>query len=124
MTENVKLLSLCEVLKRMGVPPHLKGYECIVEAVPYIMLRVPMAEIYRLVAVELKTTPWCVERNIRSAAEVSIDRIGQREIFEIYGNALPLSGKPSNAQLLVTAARMMNGMLPHSRSRNFEKMAI
>ncbi len=104
------------VLIYMGIPAHIKAYDYMLEALPLVAQRVPIYEIYRIVGESCGCSLWAVERGLRVAAGRSVDRMGYTALVEIYGNTLPMSGVPTVAQLLVTAARLAYGMLPYART--------
>lgn len=117
LREKPSFDALTDVLAYMGVPCHVVGYDYMLAAVPLVVERCPMMELYRRTG-EVCGTSWsAVERALRLAAERSVDRIGIDALDTIYGNTLPLDGVPTVSQFLVTAARMWFGMLPYARKK-------
>ena len=104
------------VLVYMGIPTHIKAFDYMLAALPLVAQRVPICEIYRSVGESCGCSAWAVERGLRWAAGKSVGCLGCAALDEIYGNTLPLSGVPTVAQLLVTAARLAYGMLPYARA--------
>lgn len=97
-----------KLLKDIGVPPHLSGYEFIKSAV-LIALEHPSAvnritkEIYPEVAKKHKTTAARVERAIRHATEVSVDNMPFDMYEEMFGNTINANkGKPTNSHFIAT----------------------
>ena len=111
ITKEELTVEIYDTLADMGIPSQLLGYDCIHAAIPLVVQAEPMGRIYKKVAILLDLTPASVERNIRTAAAASIKNLSQDDISRIYGNSLNWdSGTPTNAQLLVTAARRIYGM--------------
>lgn len=103
---------LFAVLNDIGVPAHLLGWECLFYAIPCVAGGMPIWKTYDKVAYQLGTSSFAVERNIRTAAQSSVDRLGVDGISRVYGNTLsPEKGVPTNAHLLVAAARMYTARL-------------
>lgn len=99
-----------EVLKMLGIPSHIKGYEytrravlLIIDDSEYISSMTKL--LYPTLATEFETTSSRVERAIRHAAEIAWER-GNIEIQEkIFGYSVsPGKGKPTNSELLACIA--------------------
>ena len=101
------------ILREIGVPCHLMGYECIVAAVrltlndPGLLQRVT-GDLYPRVAKAQwgNQTKGNVERAIRHAIEVAWDR-GDIDVFEEYfGNTVSaIKGKPTNSEFIARLVR-------------------
>ena len=96
------------LLKRVGIPPHIKGYEFIKRAVLMVLedgtrIHYITKDLYPSIAQEYKTTASRTERAIRHAAEVSFDNMPPEMIEELFGNCVGFNkGKPTNSQFIAT----------------------
>lgn len=73
----------------MGVKPHYKGFNYLVSALEHTMgsiLRIPMLEIYDLVATEYGVSPKRVERCIRTLVGILCETMPQPPAYK-YTNA-------------------------------------
>lgn len=103
-------LQVTEIIHKIGVPAHIKGYHYLRES---IMLAVKDSEIinsvtkqlYPTVAKRFNTTSSRVERAIRHAIEVAWDR-GDVEVLNSYfGYTIHNSrGKPTNSEFIAMIA--------------------
>lgn len=97
-----------KLLKNIGVPPHLSGYEFIKTAVLMALedasvLKSITKELYPDIAKKHKTTASRVERAIRHATETSFDNMPPEMIEELFGNCISFNkGKPINSQFIAT----------------------
>ena len=111
MTQQEKSVVL--LLKKIGVPPHLKGYEFIKKAVLMVLkdgslIHYITKDLYPSVAQEHKTTASKVERAIRHAAEVAFDNMTPEMIEELFGNCISFNkGKPTNSQFIATLVEVI-----------------
>ena len=100
-----------DLILDIGIPDALKGYRYTIKAI-YLLVENPnmidsiTGVLYPEVAKTFGTTPSRVERAIRHAVEVAIDR-GDVEITgKYFGNTISIhKGKPTNGEFL---ARMAN----------------
>ena len=94
------------LLREIGVPAHLMGYDYIRTTIVYAMdnpeaLDVVTKVLYPEVAKRYKTTPSRVERAIRHAIEVAWKRGKLETIDGIFGYTVDTSkGKPTNSEFL------------------------
>jgi two-component system response regulator (stage 0 sporulation protein A) len=101
---------VCEKLKQVGVPAHIKGYKYIRASIMLLtekpnLLGSITKELYPQVAVEFETTPSRVERAIRHAIEVGWDRGDPRVIEEFFGYTVKTDkGKPTNSEFIAMIA--------------------
>ena len=104
--DNSLEVTVSEIMHRIGVPAHIKGYQYLREA---IILAVNDDEImnsvtkllYPTVAKTFKTTPSRVERAIRHAIEVAWDRGDVDELNSYFGYTIQNSrGKPTNSEFI------------------------
>lgn len=101
---------ITNLIHRIGVPAHIKGYQYIREAVKMVINDRELIEkitkkLYPGVAHKFKTTPSRVERAIRHAIETAWGR-GQNETVEsIFGYTVsPTKGKPTNSEFIAMIA--------------------
>lgn len=99
-----------EIMHRIGVPAHIKGYRYLREA---IILSVNNTEmmgsvtklLYPTVAKTFKTTSSRVERAIRHAIEVAWDRGDVDVLSSYFGYTIQSSrGKPTNSEFIAMIA--------------------
>lgn len=104
--DNGLEVTVSEIMHRIGVPAHIKGYQYLREA---IILAVNDDEImnsvtkllYPTVAKTFKTTPSRVERAIRHAIEVAWDRGDVDVLNSYFGYTIQNSrGKPTNSEFI------------------------
>lgn len=107
-TEVQGTITISKTLKEIGVPAHLKGYECLRACIAYVIEhgRCPITnELYPVVAKKLNTTPSKLERAIRHAVEVSFDRADIDELYKYFGYSInQMKGKPTNSEFIITVA--------------------
>lgn len=106
LSENELELMVTNIIHRIGIPAHIKGYNYLREA---IILSVKDSEminsvtklLYPTIAKNFKTTSSRVERAIRHAIEVAWDR-GDVEVLEAYfGYTVQHQrGKPTNSEFI------------------------
>lgn len=106
--DNWVKAEITRVMRHIGVPAHLKGYEHVRQAIILCvktptMLEYVTGELYPAVADILGTTPSRVERAIRHAIESAWNR-GDLDVFDHYfgGTIDPDKGKPTNSQFIAT----------------------
>ena len=99
-----------QILKRIGIPVHIRGYKYLKEAV-LILSRQPEAIngittlIYPKISQMFSTTPERVERSIRYAIEKAFDQGNFAVIYKVFGYTVNSSkGKPSNSQFIAMIA--------------------
>lgn len=104
--DNNLEVTVSEIMHRIGVPAHIKGYQYLREA---IILAINDSEImnsvtkllYPTVAKTFKTTPSRVERAIRHAIEVAWDRGDVDVLNSYFGYTIQNSrGKPTNSEFI------------------------
>lgn len=103
-------ITVSEIMHRIGVPAHIKGYQYLREA---IILSVNNTEmmgsvtklLYPTVAKTFKTTSSRVERAIRHAIEVAWDRGDVDVLSSYFGYTIQSSrGKPTNSEFIAMIA--------------------
>ncbi|MBR2479934.1 MAG: hypothetical protein IKB56_01365 [Clostridia bacterium] len=107
-TSKEKLLDerLANIFISAGIPPHIKGYQFLREAVKQAVTDPSMINnitkmLYPAVAQRFNTSPSKVERAIRHAIEVAWSRGKIENINNIYGIKIFSRGdKPTNGELI------------------------
>ena len=107
--ENIEVI-ISEIMHRIGVPAHIKGYQYLRDAIKRSvsdpeMLGSVTKVLYPAVAKEFSTTSSRVERAIRQAIEVAWDR-GDVEVLNSYfGYTIQNQrGKPTNSEFIAMIA--------------------
>ncbi|TWT26118.1 sporulation transcription factor Spo0A [Planomicrobium sp. CPCC 101110] len=100
-------------IKEIGIPPHLKGYVYLQEAVSLVldepdMLNKVTKSLYPGVAKKFDTTPPRVERSIRNAIEIAWNNNETEQLSKIFGyNKEHLEAKPPNSQFIGMVAESL-----------------
>ena len=103
-------LQICRVLRELGVPEHLIGYEFLVDAVMLTVdkpdyLRHVTGALYPAVAKKHNCTDKQVERAMRHAIETAWNRCALEDIARYFGNTIsPSRGKPVNSEFIARVA--------------------
>lgn len=99
-------VTISEIMREIGVPAHIKGYEYLRESIkltvmdPELMHAVTKI-LYPTVAKSHKTTSSRVERAIRHAIEVAWDRGDVDVLSSYFGYTIQNSrGKPTNSEFI------------------------
>lgn len=101
---------LSSIFIRAGIPPHIKGYQFLREAVKLAvaypeMINSITKKLYPSIAEIFQTTPSKVERAIRHAIEVAWNRGKIENINAIFGIKIYNKGeKPTNGELIALVA--------------------
>ncbi len=99
-------LVVTEMIHRLGVPAHVKGYHYIRSAIIHCLNDNEMLEcvtklLYPTVAEEFDTTPSRVERAIRHAIELAWDRGDLETLNSFFGYTVNTGkGKPTNSEFI------------------------
>ena len=100
-----------ELLKEIGMPNHLKGFEYWVVAIQIYKkngMSLITKEIYPQVAEIYKTTPSSVEKSMRNAIGVAFERGSEDIITKVFGNSIsPKRGIATNVEFLATIAEQV-----------------
>lgn len=106
-------LRIVEVLKDLGVPTHLKGYDCLRDAIymcveDETILESITGRLYPELAKRYGATPTRVERVIRYAIEVAWNH-GDWGVFKRYfGNTIPsIRGKSTNREFISCVTKQL-----------------
>ncbi len=99
-------LVVTEMIHRLGVPAHIKGYHYLRRAIIHSVSDPDMLErvtklMYPTVAKEFSTTPSRVERAIRHAIEIAWDRGDVETLNSFFGYTVNTGkGKPTNSEFI------------------------
>ena len=109
--DEAKLASLVTaVLREIGVPPHIKGYPYLREAIMIAVndmdvINAVTKVLYPQVAETFSTTPPRVERVIRHAIELTWKRGDPEAIRQFFGSTVSnCAGRPSNLEFIALIA--------------------
>ena len=108
--ENFLRKEITKMLRTIGMPSHVLGYEYTREAILIALgnkdtLRSITKRLYPRVAETFQTTPSRVERAMRHAVEVAWDRGDLDVLSELFGNSVSRSrGKPTNSEFCSAVA--------------------
>jgi two-component system response regulator (stage 0 sporulation protein A) len=103
-------LVVCDLLHKLGIPSHIRGYQYIKEGILIVFrnankISYITKEVYPEISEKFDTTPTRVERAIRHAIEISWNRGDIDLMEEIFGNSLNINrDKPTNSEYLTTIA--------------------
>lgn len=101
---------ICTIIQDIGVPAHLRGYPCVVEAISltvkdFNLIYEVTKKLYPMVAQNLGKSKKHVERAICNAIEVAWDRGNINTLQRYFGNTVSArKGKPTNSQFISTIA--------------------
>lgn len=99
-----------EIIREIGIPAHIKGYQYIREGIMMAvedpnMLNYITKLLYPTIAKKYKTTSSSVERAIRHAIEVAWSRGKMDIIQELFGYTIHAGkGKPTNSEFIALIA--------------------
>ncbi len=102
-----------EIIREIGIPAHIKGYQYIREGIimsikDMNMLNYITKLLYPTIAKKYKTTSSSVERAIRHAIEVAWGRGKIEVIEELFGYTVSAGkGKPTNSEFIALIADKM-----------------
>lgn len=101
---------ITEIIREIGIPAHIKGYQYIREGIMMAVDDINMLNyitklLYPTIAKKYKTTSSSVERAIRHAIEVAWSR-GKIEVLEdMFGYTIGVGkGKPTNSEFIALIA--------------------
>ncbi len=103
-------MEITELLHKLGVPAHIKGYLYLREAIELVVNDISLLDsvtkkLYPEVAEKYNTTSNRVERAIRHAIEVTWNRGNINALNEYFGATVsPNSGKATNSQFIAKIA--------------------
>ncbi|MEZ0536072.1 sporulation transcription factor Spo0A [Caldicellulosiruptoraceae bacterium PP1] len=95
-----------DILKELGVPAHIKGYQFLRDAIIEVTYNMDLINsvtktLYPQIAEKYQTTPTRVERAIRHAIEVSSTRGKLESLYKYFKYSTSNSkGKPTNSEFI------------------------
>ncbi len=101
---------IAQLLHQIGVPPHIKGYQFLREAIGMVVMNIELLSsitkvLYPSIAEQFGTTPSRVERAIRHAIEVAWDKGRVDTINSMFGYTIRGdTGKPTNGEFIAMVA--------------------
>ena len=110
MTEDEIEVVISDIMRQIGVPAHIKGYQYLRKAIVLCvndseMLGSVTKILYPTVAKEFGTTASRVERAIRHAIEVAWDRGDVDVLSSFFGYTIQAQrGKPTNSEFIAMIA--------------------
>ena len=108
--ENFLRKEITKLIRTLGMPAHVLGYEYTREAILLAlgnkeMLRSITTELYPAVAQAFNTTPSRVERAIRHAVDLAWDRGDLDTLQKFFGFTVSSKkGKPTNSEFISALA--------------------
>ena len=109
-TENTLENDVTHIIREIGIPAHIKGYQYIREAIMMTVNDINLLNyitklLYPTIAKKYKTTSSSVERAIRHAIEVAWNK-GQIDVLEdMFGYTISAGkGKPTNSEFIALIA--------------------
>lgn len=109
-TNKVLEARVTEILRQMGVPAHIKGYQYLRIAIMMVIENMELVsaitkELYPSIAKKFETTSFRVERAIRHAIEAAWDRGDIETLQSFFGYTVSsVKGKPTNAEFICMIA--------------------
>lgn len=108
--ENTLETDITNIIREIGIPAHIKGYQYIREAIMMTvndmnLLNYITKLLYPTIAKKYKTTSSSVERAIRHAIEVAWNRGKIDVLEEMFGYTISAGkGKPTNSEFIALIA--------------------
>jgi two-component system response regulator (stage 0 sporulation protein A) len=108
--ENQLELEVTEILRKIGMPAHIKGYQYIRTGIMMAVQDITILNyitklLYPSIAKQYNTTPSSVERAIRHAIEVAWNRGDMDALQAVFGFSIsPERGKPTNSEFIAQIA--------------------
>ena len=113
------------IIHEIGVPAHIKGYQYLREAIIIAVEDMDVINaitkvLYPQVAKAFQTTPSRVERAIRHAIEVALDRGDLDTLQRFFGYTVSnTKGKPTNSEFIALIADKLQLQLKGSKVANY-----
>lgn len=104
-----------KLLKKTGVPNHIKGYEYLGEAIELVckdreQIHLITKSLYPSIAKKFKTTPSRVERAIRHSIETAFNNLDANTIYDLFGNTVNWnSGRVTNSHFIAALSDLIRG---------------
>lgn len=109
-TANTLETDITSIIREIGIPAHIKGYQYIREAIMMTVNDINLLNyitklLYPTIAKKYKTTSSSVERAIRHAIEVAWNRGKIDVLEEMFGYTISAGkGKPTNSEFIALIA--------------------
>ena len=109
-SDNQLEYEVTEVLRKIGMPAHIKGYQYIRTGIMMAVQDISILNyitklLYPSIAKQYNTTASSVERAIRHAIEVTWSRGEQALLQQVFGCAVSMErGKPTNSEFIAQIA--------------------
>ena len=107
---NTLAVEVTDILHKLGVPAHIKGYQYLREAIIIAVNDMDVINaitkvLYPQVAKTFQTTPVRVERAMRHAVELTWDRGDLDTLKSVFGYTVSATkGKPTNSEFVALIA--------------------
>ncbi len=105
-SKNTRLrLEIANALVQMGIPPHIRGYQYIIEGIMLAvghtdLLNEMTGKFYPRIAEAYHTTPANVERSMRRAVELAWKKQDNKVLCDIFGKDRVRQRKPTNSEFI------------------------
>lgn len=114
-------IMVSNMLKTIGVPAHIKGYQFLRDAIMWVIddmeiINAVTKELYPGIAKKHKTTSSRVERAIRHAIEVSWQRGDIDTLDKLFGHTVKFTkDKPTNSEFIAMIADRIRLQIKHRK---------
>ncbi len=114
-------IMVSNMIKTIGVPAHIKGYQFLRDAIMWVvedmeLINAVTKELYPGIAKKHKTTSSRVERAIRHAIEVSWQRGDVETLNKLFGHTVKFTkDKPTNSEFIAMIADRIRLQLKHQK---------
>ncbi len=114
-------IMVSNMIKNIGVPAHIKGYQFLRDAIMWVVddmevINAVTKELYPGIAKKHKTTSSRVERAIRHAIEVSWQRGDIDTLDRLFGHTVKFTkDKPTNSEFIAMIADRIRLQIKHQK---------
>ena len=114
-------IMVSNMIKTIGVPAHIKGYQFLRDAIMWVIedmevINAVTKELYPGIAKKHKTTSSRVERAIRHAIEVSWQRGDIDTLDKLFGHTVKFTkDKPTNSEFIAMIADRIRLQIKHQK---------
>jgi len=104
------IIQITNIMHEIGIPPHLKGYIYLREAINMLVNDIELLssitkKLYPLLGEKFNTTDSRIERAMRNAIEVTLNRSSVETINKFFGYSISTKkGKPTNSEFIAMVA--------------------
>ena len=123
-TEYDVEIMVSNMIKTIGVPAHIKGYQFLRDAIMWVIedmevINAVTKELYPGIAKKHKTTSSRVERAIRHAIEVSWQRGDIDTLDKLFGHTVKFTkDKPTNSEFIAMIADRIRLQIKHHKNNS------